>query len=599
VRRHLANHSARDIEEPVSFNGTVLGEHLAGKREVDLYVRTYNTLLRSTGPIKVETLVPAHINIQSSLHAGATESRPDMNAFMYSTMRLPESIIDTRLIVLGQSAYVFGRHGYHNLDQWTPGTAPGRRRRWYDDGAGTLAVYVASSSDLDDLVPTIVAWQIEWNKMHEIVREDRGLANIMTTRPETTGRDEADIDAEIQSKLGITPHDWERLRLTWGDDFRDNVAAIATRKMRLQIQMLGGTHVGYTRSTRNWWTPVERLVESHDLADRPLYFISSNSHSVVNVLSGAARRRKDRLIRFVEELGDPELLPELRKLQDGDPRSSWDNFLYYTARQFYYAHPHEREARNREEEEIGIMTIDPGGPIDASVQVIDLNRLDPEAIDPRLGALGTVAVSDADAVVININYPLGMSAYHILNQIAINNHQLRGVYILGKAATLNARIGDVMLSDVVYDEHSGNTYWFRNIFSAEDLSHFLVFGSALDHQRAVTVLGTYLQNREYLDFFYRENYTVVEMEAGPYLSALSEDTFLTRFPHDENVNLVECAFDVGIIHYASDTPYTRAQTLGARGLSYHGMDSTYASTLVILRRVFEQAGILSLSPMSR
>ena len=46
-----------------------------------------------------------------------------------------------------------------------------------------------------------------------------------------------------------------------------------------------------------------------------------------------------------------------------------------------------------------------------------------------------------------------------------------------------------------------------------------------------------------------------------------------------------------MIHYASDTPYTRAQTLGARGMSYYGMDSTYASTLAILRRVFERSGM--------
>ena len=34
------------------------------------------------------------------------------------------------------------------------------------------------------------------------------------------------------------------------------------------------------------------------------------------------------------------------------------------------------------------------------------------------------------------------------------------------------------------------------------------------------------------------------------------------------------------------------QTLGARGLSYYGMDSTYASTIAILRRVLRQSGVL-------
>jgi hypothetical protein len=148
-----------------------------------------------------------------------------------------------------------------------------------------------------------------------------------------------------------------------------------------------------------------------------------------------------------------------------------------------------------------------------------------------------------------------------------------------------------MISGVVYDEHSGNTYWFENCFSYADLAPYLVYGAALDNQKAVTVKGTFLQNEGYLDFFYRENYTVVEMEAGPYLNALYEDMNLRRYPSGEAINLQTHrpgTPDLGIIHYASDTPYTRAQTLGARGLDYYGMDSTYASTIAILRRIFSQ-----------
>jgi hypothetical protein len=68
--------------------------------------------------------------------------------------------------------------------------------------------------------------------------------------------------------------------------------------------------------------------------------------------------------------------------------------------------------------------------------------------------------------------------------------------------------------------------------------------------------------------------------------------FLRRYPVDEAINLrpqTPERIDLGIIHYASDTPYTRSQTLGARGLSYYGMDSTYASTIAILRRIFLRA----------
>jgi hypothetical protein len=61
---------------------------------------------------------------------------------------------------------------------------------------------------------------------------------------------------------------------------------------------------------------------------------------------------------------------------------------------------------------------------------------------------------------------------------------------------------------------------------------------------------------------------------------------------NENVSMTRLGFDLGIVHNASDTPYTQARTLGARGLSYRGMDSTYASAVAVARRILSQEGAL-------
>ena len=45
--------------------------HEAGKRDVEMYIRTYNTLLRSSGEISLKALVQAHYNIDLSLHPEA------------------------------------------------------------------------------------------------------------------------------------------------------------------------------------------------------------------------------------------------------------------------------------------------------------------------------------------------------------------------------------------------------------------------------------------------------------------------------------------------------------------------------------------------
>ncbi len=230
--RPEATHEVRSDTSSRSLAAGDAPQYLAGKREVDLYVRTYNTLLRSSGPIKVDTLVPAHLNIQSSLHSGAEEPVPDMGAFMYSTLRLPASIVSSQHILLGQSSWAFARNGYPNLESWIPVTAPGRRRRWYDDGAGTLAAFVASSSDLDDLMPTIVAWQIEWNKLRDLIERDSRLRTLLDA---VVGDDTVvpDVEKEIRERLSIEEHDWLRLRAAWGDDFWPTLNRIGGEKKRL------------------------------------------------------------------------------------------------------------------------------------------------------------------------------------------------------------------------------------------------------------------------------------------------------------------------------------------------------------------------------
>ncbi len=40
-----------------------------------------------------------------------------------------------------------------------------------------------------------------------------------------------------------------------------------------------------------------------------------------------------------------------------------------------------------------------------------------------------------------------------------------------------------------------------------------------------------------------------------------------------------------MLHYASDTPYSRRQSLLSKSMSYFGMESTYGCALAIARRI--------------
>jgi uncharacterized protein DUF6909 len=545
----------------------------SGKHAVELYVRTYTTMLQSSGDIKVESLVQAHLGMGSVLHPLAAEPRSDMGALLYAVRRLPSAINQCRRVVMGQSPQGFRAVLGADILGWKAVKAPARRRRWYHDGDNILAVLIASRSDIDDLVPTLVAFQIEWNKLH------RALQDV-----DLSGED-------ARRAAGATPDDWARLRGAWGDSFEDNLAAIKKEECRIVLRLIGGSHLGFARNASRWWQPIAAAMDELGARDAPIYFVSSNSHSLVNVLTGVARRIETEIVDWIGK-SDRDLDAERRKLEAGHSRASRQNWLYYGARQVFDVHP-ERERLRKWRAELeaanGVRHIPAVGTgVDSAAQVFMLSKLDASAIDPRVGAVDAARLHGSDACIINVDYPLGEAAYHILRQVAEQATWVAGVYVLGKAATLNADVGDVMIPNAVYNEHSGNTYWLSNCFTAGDVQPNLVYGSALDNQRAVTVRGTFLQNRDYLDFYYQGRYTVVEMEAGPYLDACYEIGQAERYPVGESVNMAQLSFDLGIVHYASDTPYTQARTLGARGLSYRGMDSTYASAIAVARRILQR-----------
>jgi hypothetical protein len=564
------------------------GRHEAGKRDVEMYIRTYNTLLRSSGEISLKALVQAHYNIDSSLHPEARSPYPDMSAFIYSVLRLPSAIINCNLVLLGQAEEVFVQQGFQ-VDSWEAVTASARRRKWFYDGKETLAVYVASVSDTDDIVPVLVAFQIEWNKIYYLLNADPTTMQLLETRMDRTSPVFAEITKVLRERLHIRLDDWRRLEVIWGDHLWENLHTIGRQRKSFALRFLGGSHVGYVRATRKWWVPVEDLLNTLALQDRPVYFVSSNTHSFVNLMSGSILSREAELTKFALSGEDPYLAEECRKLQQGIVPGNWQNFLYFAAREWARTPAGKEFARNRarEEQERGIWQVNARHGLEIDAQVFELAKLHQMEVDPRCRMLHMDKLTRSEAIILNIDYPLGMAAYRMMREIMENLTNMRGIYILGKAATLNGSIGDVMISNVVMDEHSQNTYWLDNCFIAQDVQPYLIYGSVLDNQKAVSGKGTYLQNRQYLDFYYLANYTVVEMESGPYLNAVYEDQYLTRYPMGENINFARLPYELGILHYASDTPYTRSKNLGAGSLSYFGMDSTYANAVAILRRIFE------------
>src|SRR3981081_3631736 len=241
-----------------------------GRHAVELYVRTYTTMLQSSGDIKIESLVQAHLGMGSVLHPLAASPQSDMGALLYAVRRLPAAISRCRHVIMGQSPQGFRAVLGADILSWQAVKAPARRRRWYHDGEDMLAVLIASASDIDDLVPTLVAYQIEWNKMHRAL-QDAGPS-----------------DREAMAAAGANEDDWRRLHEAWGEFFNANVAAIRAEECRIVRGRIGAAPLGYARNASRWWLPIATAMDELDARDAPIYFVSSNAHSLVNVLTGVA-----------------------------------------------------------------------------------------------------------------------------------------------------------------------------------------------------------------------------------------------------------------------------------------------------------------------
>lgn len=526
-----------------------------------LHVRSYRSALKSTHEITIDSLTNSHLKMDPILHQyGSTNQIIDISSFVYTLLRLPEEIDLTNKIVAGPIPEVFAQAGFKDVNTWPKTTSPARRRKYHFHRAdGVLACYINSISDIDDLVNLAITYQVEWNKLHNLLQIN-------------------DIN-----KL-LTETELSNLSKALGENFEARLKKVKKEPKKLRIQLLAGSWVDYCKATQKWWKNIAKSADPKlKLTKRPIYFVSSNTHSIVNLISGYALKNKTEILEYTKQT-NPTLYNILGKIKSKEISIQENDYLYFISRQFLHE-PKNAEEKLKFEKKLKIDIIPSSKYLDINTQIIPVRSLaKSEFIDGRLKISDSNKLSNSDALIFNIDYPLGFAAYHILSEILENVQEIKGVYIMGKAAVLNSEIGDIQIPRFVYNEHTENSYIFNNCFNT-----FFPFknlqGSILTNQKAVSVLGTYIENEALLKRYSEENLTVIEMESGPYLEAISEATFDHRHTMGETIDLNSTPFDVGIIDYTSDTPYSKAKNMGVKTLTLDGVEPTYLASLAILQRI--------------
>ncbi|MEA3342291.1 MAG: hypothetical protein U9R15_20180, partial [Chloroflexota bacterium] len=337
-----------------------------------------------------------------------------MSAFIYALLRLPDCARHIEEIVLGQSLSVFQQTGVGDVTQWEPVSARARRRRcFYNEEEKLMACIIASRSDIDDIIPLLTAYQIEWNKLHRLLRHapaEVRRANLDSAMPTAWKAHQ-----ELAEALNMSVEDLERWRSIFGNefskgsDFAARLREVRESPRRFRVRLLSGSLIEYNRATDAWWGNIAQAAP--DLLSRPIYFISSNTHSLANILSGFALQNKEELQAFLGEDGHEQLLEEWNQIQAQEIASSEENFLYYVFKK-YLQSPKGTETyarRNEHEGACGIVRVNSEHFFDVDAQVFPLSQLNPDWLDPRI-AVGDEDLSflrESDALILNIDYPLG------------------------------------------------------------------------------------------------------------------------------------------------------------------------------------------------
>ena len=151
------------------------------------------------------------------------------------------------------------------------------------------------------------------------------------------------------------------------------------------------------------------------------------------------------------------------------------------------------------------------------------------------------------------------------------------ISIMGKAGILEGGKGDIMIPSAHIFEGTADNYPFKNELSKADLE-----GQGIDVYEGamITVLGTSLQNKDILKFFFNSTWSVIglEMEGAHYQKAIQAASKV-RGSISPNVK-------VRYAYYASDNPLETGATLASGGLGTTGVKPTYLITRKIIEQIF-------------
>ena len=518
-----------------------------------------------------ETLREALLLLRPEIYGSVGDEKAELEGLIYVIDRLPQGIEECTFINLTSD------EGY-STSHFKPIIPKKRRRNCYRIDNEQMNIEITRGrSEIYDILTHLTFLFIEshkiskrvvineegkttrdWIKLEKAVlsknkltQEEREVA--ITHTANILGRTFKELRS-IYSEFAIPSQPERLLHIVYWLGKLAIEELVNNNKRTVTFSPVLRERIGHHIHGEIWADEIKDTLYKNGLLERPIHIISANMHSVMNVL-----------------YANNALKPNTQKK---------DIFEVYQS-----LSKTENEAlRNKVSKEAllkGMFYIKDTSGTNIDVQIFDTDKLDVSKMDIKVSE---ASLKQKKPVILVMDYAFGEQAYETIDELLKpfkqknKDHYLNveSISIMGKAGILEGGKGDIMIPSAHIFEGTADNYPFKNELKKEDLEGH---GINICKGSMITVLGTSLQNKDILKFFYNSTWNVIglEMEGAHYQKAIQAASKV-RGSIKPNVK-------VRYAYYASDNPLKTGATLASGGLGTSGVKPTYLITRTILEQI--------------
>ena len=524
--------------------------------------------------ISGETLRQSLLLLRPEIYGSIGEEKAELEGLLYVIDRLPIGIEECTFINLTSD------EGYSN-SHFKVMIPEKRRRNCYRIDSEQMNIEITRGrSEIYDILTHLTFLFIESYKISSRVLIDESGA---------TTRDWVKLESAVLSKKKLTQAERE-IALTHTanilgrtfDELREVYASFATPeqperllhivywlgKLAIEEQINNNKRtvtfspvlrerLGHHIHGEIWADTIKEILYKNNLLERPIHIISANMHSVMNTLFAPSVINKGTSKKDVYSVYEQLSMKENNELRDKVTKEALQNGMIY---------------------------IEDASGTKIDVQIFDTSKLDVSKLDFQVDEN---LIKSKKPVILVMDYAFGEQAYETIDELLkpykVKSKKIHlnidSISIMGKAGILEGGKGDIMIPTAHIFEGTADNYPFHNELSKEDLE-----GQGIDVYAGtmITVLGTSLQNKDILKFFYNSTWSVIglEMEGAHYQKAIQAASKV-RGSIGPNVK-------VRYAYYASDNPLETGATLASGGLGTTGVKPTYLITRKIIEQIFNK-----------